>query len=225
MVAQSRAVPSDSSVLCHAGKLRDRARRVNPENVEPQPSKNAGVDALDPLRSSRLRSVMVPDSVVADPLPPSLARVLKQFRMLERDDRMQALLAWSKKLEPLPPRLAALDRAAFTVPECQTRVDLFPERQDDGTMHFYADVNARQSPTIAAVLAITFAAVNDQPPAVTLALPGDFVRLLMQDIGLGARESGLTAMITRLKRHAADAAAATSPAIPVSAANAAAITS
>ena len=149
-----------------------------------------------------------------DSLPPVLARTLRQFRMLEREDKMQALLAWSKKLEPLPDRLAGLDRTAFTVPECQTRVDLFPETRDDGTLHFYADVNARQSPTIAAVLAIVFAAVNDQPPAVTLTLPSDVVRLLMQDIGLGARESGLTAMIQRLKRHATDRLASAGSAPP-----------
>ena len=137
-------------------------------------------------------------------LPPTLARTLRQFRMLERDDKMQALLSWSKKLEPVPERFASLDRSAFTVPECQTRVDLFPERNANGTLHFFADVNARQSPTIAAVLAITFAAINDQSPAITLALPPDYVRLLMQDVGLGARESGLSAMITRLKRHAVE---------------------
>jgi cysteine desulfuration protein SufE len=149
-------------------------------------------------------SPALPETAVpAAALPDALARTLRQFRLLEREDKMQALLGWSKKLEPLPARLAELDRAAFTVPECQTRVDIFPERQADGTLHFYADVNARQSPTVAAVLAITFAAVNDQPPAVTLALPSDVVRLLMQDIGLGARESGLSAMIARLKRFAA----------------------
>ena len=136
-------------------------------------------------------------------MPASLARTLRQFRLLEREDKMQALLGWSKKLEPLPDRFVGLDRTAFTVPECQTRVDIFPERHDDGTIHFFADVNARQSPTVAAVLAITFAAVNDQPPSVTLALPSDFVRLLMQDIGLGARESGLSAMVARLTRFAA----------------------
>ncbi len=146
----------------------------------------------------------LPTADAAHPLPPALARVLRQFRLLERDDKMQALLGWSKKLEPLPEHLAGLDRAAYTVPECQTRVDLFAEQHPDGTLHFYADVNARQSPTIAAVLAITFAAVNNQPPAVTLALPADVVRLLMQDIGLGARESGLSAMIARLKRHATE---------------------
>lgn len=141
-------------------------------------------------------------------LPPTLARTLDRFRALGREEKMQALLAWSKKLEPLPERLAVLDRAAYTVPECQTRVDLFAEVQPDGTMHFHADVNARQSPTIAAVLAITFAAVNDQPPSVTLALPGDYVHQLMRDIGLGARETGLAAMVARLKRHAAEAQAA-----------------
>jgi cysteine desulfuration protein SufE len=47
--------------------------------------------------------------------------------------------------------------------------------------------------------------VNDQPPESTLAIPGDFVRTLMESIGLGAREPGLSAMITRLKRHAQEA--------------------
>jgi cysteine desulfuration protein SufE len=142
-----------------------------------------------------------------DALPPAIARTLQRFRSLGREEKMQALLAWSRKLEPLPDRLQALDRTAFTVPECQTRVDLFPEVHADGTLHFFADINARQSPTIAAVLAITFAAVNDQPPSVTLALPHDFVRVLMEDIGLGARETGLSAMVARLQRFAAATAA------------------
>jgi cysteine desulfuration protein SufE len=126
---------------------------------------------------------------------------------MDRETRMQALLSQAKRLEPLPERFAALPREAFTVPECQTRVDLFPEVQADGTMHFWADVNVRQSPTVAAVLAISFAAVNDQPPEVALALPADFVRILMESIGLGTREAGLTAMVRRIQRHAADAVA------------------
>lgn len=137
-------------------------------------------------------------------LPPTIARTLARFQALGREEKMQALVHYSKKLEPLPERFRGLDRAAFTVPECQTRVDLFPEYHD-GRMHFYADVNVKQSPTIAAVLAIVFAAVNDQLPAVTLAIPNDFVRELMEGIGLAGREVGLNAMIGRLKRHAMDA--------------------
>lgn len=146
-----------------------------------------------------------PSGATATALPPSIARVLDRFRALGREEKMQALVSYARRLEPLPPRYADVDRAAFTVPECQTRVDLFPERRDDGTLHFYADVDPRQSPTIAAVLAITFQAVNDQPPAVTLGIPDDYVRQLMSGIGLAAREVGLNAMIARLKRHARDA--------------------
>ena len=121
---------------------------------------------------------------------------------------MQALVSYSKKLEPLPERFKDLDRGSFNVPECQTRVDIIPELRD-GRMHFYADLNVRESPTIAAVLAIVFGAVNDQPPSNTLAIPGDFVSILMESIGLAAREPGLNAMITRLKRYARDAEAQT----------------
>lgn len=119
---------------------------------------------------------------------------------------MQALVQYSKRLEPLPPRLQVLDRAAFTVPECQTRVDLFPEAHD-GRLHFFADVDPRRSPTIAAFLAILFSAVNDQPPEIALAIPPDFARQVMESIGLGAREVGLNAMLARVRRYATRAAA------------------
>lgn len=134
-------------------------------------------------------------------LPPTIARVLSRFEAMGREEKMQALLHYSKKLEPLPERLQHIDHGNFTVPECQTRVDVMPEYRD-GNMHFYANLNARQSPTIAAFLAILFSAINDQPPETTLAIPGDFVQQLMEGIGLSGREVGLNAMVTRIKRYA-----------------------
>ena len=145
------------------------------------------------------------DEQLAQPIPPSVARVLKYFRSLSRDEKMQALVHYSKKLEPLPDRLRQLDRSAYTIPECQTRVDLFPEVRPDGTLHFYADVDTRTSPTIAAFLSVVLSAVNDQPPSVALAIPSDFVRQIMESIGLGTREVGLEAMVRRIKRDAAGA--------------------
>lgn len=142
-------------------------------------------------------------------LPPSIARLLHQFAALGREEKMQALLHYSRKLEPLPDRFSALDRSNYTVPECQTRVDLFPEIHD-GKLHFYADVNVRQSPSIAAFLAILFSAVNDQPPETTLAIPPDFVRRMMDGIGLAGREAGLSAMVARLQTYARRAVAPTS---------------
>ena len=141
-------------------------------------------------------------------VPEAIEKVLRRFRAMDRADKMQALVQYSRRLEPVPDRYAGVDRAAFTVPECQTRVDIFPEVHD-GRMHFYADVNARQSPTIAAVLAVIFSAINEQPPEVTLSIPNDFVRILMEGMGLNAREVGLNAMIARLRRAAALASPAT----------------
>ena len=145
------------------------------------------------------------DSTAEKPLPPSVARVLSTFRALGREEKMQALLHFAKKLEPVPERFLELDRAQFNVPECQTRVDLFPEVRD-GKLYFYTDLNPRQSPTIAAFLAILFSAINGHPPETTLGIPPDFVRQMMEGIGLAGREAGLEAMLARIKRHALAAA-------------------
>jgi cysteine desulfuration protein SufE len=144
------------------------------------------------------------DVAQGQPLPPSIARVLDRFRRMSREEKMQALVQYSRRLEPLPERFRALDRAPFTVPECQTRVDLFPELRD-GRMYFYADLDPRSSPTIAAFLGLVFGAVNGEPPSTTLAIPTDFVGTMMEGLGLATREVGLNAMIARLKRHARDA--------------------
>src|ERR1700716_1341401 len=141
------------------------------------------------------------EPVAEHPPPPPVARVLSTFRALGREEKMQTLLHFARKLEPLPERFASLDRAEYTVPECMTRVDLFPEARD-GKLYFYVDLNARQSPTIAAFLAILFSAINGQPPQTTLAIPSDFVRQMMEGIGLAGREVGLNAMLSRVKRHA-----------------------
>jgi len=146
------------------------------------------------------------DETSSAALPPAIARVLARFRAMGREEKMQALVHYSKKLEPLPDRYRDMDRSAFTVPECQTRVDLFPEVHD-GKMHYYAELNIRQSPTIAAFLAILFSSINEQPPEVTLGIPGDYVQQLMGGIGLSGREVGLEAMVARIKAHARDALA------------------
>ena len=144
------------------------------------------------------------DAAPEGQLPATLARVLTRFRAMSREEKMQALVHYSKRLEPIPERFRDIDREAFAVPECQTRVDLFPEYRD-GKMHFYSDLNVRQSPTIAAFLAILFSAINDQPPETTLAIPSDFVHQVMEGIGLSGREVGLNAMVARIKRFAQQA--------------------
>jgi cysteine desulfuration protein SufE len=147
------------------------------------------------------------DAPKAEPLPPSIARVLQRFRALGREEKMQALVSLATKLEPVPERYAHVDTSQFNIPECQTRVEIFPEIRD-GTMHYYARMDCRQSPTVAAFLAILFMAINDQPPSTTLALPADFAAMVMESVGLATRELGLNAMVERVKRYARNAQAA-----------------
>jgi cysteine desulfuration protein SufE len=145
------------------------------------------------------------DSAGNTTLPPRIEQVLRRFRALGREEKMAALVSYAKKLEPLPERFRGVSDERFVVPECQTPVRIFPESHD-GRLHFYADIDTRQSPTVAAFLSIVLGAVNDEPPASTLAIPVDFVRTVMQSMGLGAREVGLDALVARLKRLAREAA-------------------
>ena len=139
-------------------------------------------------------------------MPPGLEKLLRRFATLSPDLVRQALVQYAHKLPALPPHLQQLDSAQYRVHECQTPVAIFPEVVE-GKMYFYADV-PQGAPTIRALLAMLFDALNGQPPEATLAIPPDFVRQVMGKIGLETREVGLNAMVARLKRHAAAAARA-----------------
>jgi cysteine desulfuration protein SufE len=140
--------------------------------------------------------------------PSSLDTALRRLRGLSREDRMAAIAHHARKLEPVPARFHDADPATHVIPECNTRVLLFAEHTE-GRMHYWAAVDARQSPTVAAVCAITFAALNDQPPAVTLGVPSTFAQRMMADLGLSAREQGIAALLARCQRHARAALAGT----------------
>lgn len=137
-------------------------------------------------------------------VPPGIQKLLNRFSTLSREMATQALVQYAHKLPPLPERFRALDPEQHRVHECLTPVALFSEVQD-GKMYFYADV-PQGAPTIRALLAMLFGALNGEPPETTLAIPPDFVRQVMSKIGLGTREMGLNAMVERLKRAAREAA-------------------
>lgn len=139
-----------------------------------------------------------------EPIPPELDRLLDRFDRLSRDQTMAVLVEFADRFPELPERYRNLaDAEEYRVHECMTPVALFHE-VDDGKIWFYADV-PRESPTIRALLAIFTEALNGRPPETVLAIPPDFVTRLMRKVGLMTRESGLNAMLARMKRHAAEA--------------------
>ena len=136
-------------------------------------------------------------------IPAGIRKILRRFATLTPDLTRQALVQYASRLAPLPDRYRELDPEGFRVHECQTPVAIFPEYVD-GKMYYHADV-PQSAPTIRALLAMIFEAVNGEPPETVLAIPEDFVRQVMDRLGLGTREVGLNAMVERLKRAAHDA--------------------
>lgn len=143
------------------------------------------------------------------PIPPGIEKILRRFATLSPDLTRQALVQYANKLPPLPERFQGLDREQYAVHECQTPVAIYPEVVE-GRMYYYADV-PQGAPTIRALLAMIFEAVNGQPPEMVMGIPGDFVRQVMDKLGLGTREVGLNAMVERLRRAARRAAAGENP--------------
>lgn len=137
-------------------------------------------------------------------IPAGIQKILRRFATLTPDLTRQALVQYANRLPPLPERYRALDAEQYRVHECQTPVAIYPEVVD-GKMYYHADV-PQGAPTIRALLAMIFEAVNGQPPETVLAIPPDFVRQVMDKLGLGTREIGLNAMVDRLKRAAREAA-------------------
>lgn len=133
-------------------------------------------------------------------VPPGIEKLLRRFETLTPDLTRQALVQYSKKLTDPPERFRGLEAEQYRVHECQTPVAIFPEYVD-GRMFYHADV-PQGAPTIRALLAMLFGALNGEPPETTLAIPRDFVRDVMGKIGLETREAGLNAMVERLKKAA-----------------------
>lgn len=138
-------------------------------------------------------------------VPAGIRKILRRFETLTPDLTRQALVQYANRLPPLPERFRQLDSEKYRVHECQTPVAIFPEVVE-GKMYYHADV-PQGAPTIRALLAMIFEAVNGEPPETVLAIPQDFVRQVMDKIGLGTREVGLNAMLERLKAAARQAQA------------------
>lgn len=149
--------------------------------------------------------MMTENATVPPEIPAEIQKILDRFQKLTPDMTRQALVQYANRLPDLPERFQGLDREQYAVHECMTPVAIFPEVVD-GKMYYYADV-PRSAPTIRALLAMIFEAVNGRPPQTVLAIPNDFVRTVMDKLGLGTREIGLNAMIERLRRAARAAVA------------------
>jgi cysteine desulfuration protein SufE len=138
---------------------------------------------------------------------PSLDTLIPRFKAADRQTRLETLLDYSKRLPPLPERYEAEKQQGNNrVHECQTPVFLWVE-VDQGRVHIHADV-PRESPTVRGFISLLARTLDNQTPEAVAQLPDDLLDQLGLSETLGmTRTQGLTAILNRIKRSVATAAA------------------
>ena len=138
---------------------------------------------------------------------PSLDTLIPRFKAADRQTRLETLLDYSKRLPPLPERYEAEKQQGHNrVHECQTPVYLWVE-VDQGRVHIHADV-PRESPTVRGFISLLARTLDNLTPEAVAQLPDDLLDQLGLSETLGmTRTQGLTAILNRIKRSVATAAA------------------
>ncbi len=122
-----------------------------------------------------------------------------EYEFLDADDRYRMLIDLGRTLEPMP---GALKTDATLVRGCSASVWVYPQRRDDGALHFLADSNAAITKGI---IALVLAAVQDRAADAILATdvpaqlaPFDLARQLSSN-----RTQGIPNMIALIRETAA----------------------
>lgn len=138
---------------------------------------------------------------------PSLETLIPRFKAADRQTRLETLLDYSRKLAPLPERYEAeKEQGHNLVHECQTPVYLWVE-VEQGRVHIHADV-PREAPTVRGFISLLARTLEDESPEAVAGLPDDLLDQLGLSETLGmTRTQGLTAILHRIKRSVAAAAA------------------
>lgn len=135
------------------------------------------------------------------PMPDKLQRIVDQFASAPRDLRVQALLDYSRRVPPLPEKLAANRDSLEQVHECQTPFFLATEIDDDGAVHLYFDCPP-EAPTVRGFAGILREGLEGETWEDVVAVPPDFYAGMgLQEVVSALRLRGMGAILARLKRQ------------------------
>lgn len=137
---------------------------------------------------------------MTEPGREKLAQIVALFADAPRQVRLQALLDYSRRLPPLPPRLADQPELMEKVHECQTPFFLAVEIDPDGTVRLFFDT-PQESPTVRGYAGILYEGLDGASVEEILAVPADFyLRMGLQEAVSSLRLRGMGAIVTTLKR-------------------------
>ena len=137
-------------------------------------------------------------------IPDQLQTIIDQFKRAPKPLRLQLLLEYAGKVEPLPENLVDQRDQMEQVHECQTPFFLLSELDDEGKTLLHFDV-PKEAPTTRGFAGILTQAFEGLEPATILEAPSSFYN----DMGLGEvisplRLRGMSAIVGRLKGQLED---------------------
>jgi cysteine desulfuration protein SufE len=136
-----------------------------------------------------------------------LQDVVTQFATAPAPLRLEALLDYSRRLPPLPERLAGHPELFEPVPECQTPFFLTVE-VEEGRTHLFFQAPP-ESPTVRGYAGILHEALEGAAPSEILAVPDDFyMHMGLQEAVSPLRLRGMGAIVHHLKAKLREATGA-----------------
>lgn len=134
-------------------------------------------------------------------IPEQLQTIITNFKSAPKPLRLQLLLEFSKKVQPLPEHLAANHDQMEKVHECQTPFFLATEYPDDATVTLYFDA-PQEAPTTRGFAGILSEGLKGLSPQEIIAVPDDFYEAMgLAEVISPLRLRGMSAIIGRLKRQ------------------------
>ncbi len=132
-------------------------------------------------------------------LPAALAEIVDDFASVSDQEKLQLLLEFSRELPPLPTELQ--EAAMEPVPECQSPLFLSVDAADRENVRLYFSAPP-EAPTTRGFASILHQGLDGQSAEAILDVPGDFYSALgLADAVSPLRLRGMSAMLTRIKRH------------------------
>ena len=139
-------------------------------------------------------------------MPTELDAIVSELGEADKQERIEMLIDFAKKLPPLPERFSAMKDAAHRVEECQSPVFLFVELEDD-RLSIFADAPI-EAPTVRGFVSILVEGLDGSTVADVLRVKNDLIaRIGLPEILGMLRVRGLNGVLNRLKSEVARAVA------------------
>ena len=133
---------------------------------------------------------------VSTTLPPRLQAIVDEFAEVDRTERLDLLLEYSRDLPDLPERLQGVER----VHECQTPLFVQAELEGDAVHLFFAAPD--EAPTSKGFAGIIHAGLDGCTVDEILATPSDFASGMgLADVVSPLRMRSVGAILARVKRQ------------------------